>query len=219
MIVKLFRSTILVLALLVLVHSCTDQKITSSPPSATPALPLDVTNQSATALPAFNKTIGSPIDRATALRWMTNFAKVNPQTSVTEHFIQATVLKRIISNSACVGISLHYSLDGLGQLHIIPAGIDGTGKMIANIGMDLGGLTIDWPTQLQWMTNYTGNVRSHFFGALTFTRLLTSQVQIVRVTLALDDSGNPQLLLSNASASDPNNYEDASSPCPPVCPI
>ncbi|HTH56126.1 MAG TPA: hypothetical protein VL728_08760, partial [Cyclobacteriaceae bacterium] len=190
----MLRSTLSLLVLL-LVNSCTEQKITSTPAGSTPALSSPETGP-ATTSPTFHKGIGSPIDRATALRWIANFAKVNPTAPATEHFIDAGVLKRIVSNSTCVGVSLHYSRDGAGHLHIIPIGTDSNGKQIPNLGIDIGDSTIDWQTQQRWITNYTGNVRSHFFGTQTFSRLV--QAEIVRITMALDDSGNPQLLLSDA---------------------
>jgi hypothetical protein len=217
MIANLLRSTFSVVALLLLVDACTEQKITTTPKEVAPELSTQQTGQAATTLSAFNKSVGSQIDRATALQWMANFAKANSNASVTEHYIQADVFKRIISNSTCVGVSLQYSFDDSGQLHIIPIGIDGNGKKIVNLGIDIGDFTIDWQTQQRWIANYTGKVRSHFFGAHTFTRLLVAQVQIVRITLALDDEGNPQLLLSDASSAEPSSYEDKSYPCPPVC--
>ncbi|HTH56937.1 MAG TPA: hypothetical protein VL728_12895 [Cyclobacteriaceae bacterium] len=218
MIVNILRSSIPALVLLMLVNSCTEQKITSKPKGSAPTWSTHEAGQLSTTSSGFNKWIGSPIDRATAVRWMGNFVKANPRASVTEYFISSAVFKQILSNATCVGVSLHYSLDSSGQLHIIPVGIGSNGKMMANTSVTIDGKMMDWSTQQAWINNYTGKVRSHFFGALTFERLLVEQrAQAVRINLALDDSGAPQMLLSDNSVVNPDAIEDVSSPCPPVC--
>jgi len=220
MIIKLLRLALSAFVLLLIADSCTEQKIVSTPTGSAPSpLSNQETQGGATAL-VFDKSIGSPIDGATARRWMANFKDANPSVTATEHFVSASVLKKIISNSTCVGISFHYAQDVMGQLHIIPVGVASNGKMIANPGTDIGDSNVDWQTQQRWINNYKGSVRSHFFGAQSFDRVfLGLQTQIVRVTLALDDSGNPQLLLSNASDATPSEYQDRAGSCPPYCAI
>jgi hypothetical protein len=148
---------------------------------------------------------------------MDNFTKDNPK-GVKEYLISVEAIEQILSNTSCAGISLHYATDPNGALHILPIGVDSNGKMMITQNIATPSGVVEWQTAQQWINNYTGYIRSHFFGTLTFSRLLAQQPTQLRATLALNDVGAPQLLLTNASAITPAGYEDASQPCPPYCP-
>jgi len=186
-------------------------------PSPTQTSQSAVISAGASITGVFNEAVGKPIDRSTALRWIDNFIKANPK-ATREYVIDASALKEIMANALCTGISLNYATDSLGALHILPIGLDRDGKVLPMQTIATQAGKIDWQTSRQWIGNYTGYIRSHFFGTMTFKRLLVDQrSSFVRVSLALNDIGSPQLLLSNASIASPSSFEDMSTPCPPVC--
>src|SRR5258708_24639925 len=183
-----YRASFAVLVLTVIFNSCTDQRLTTQPaPGASPKV--DVTTKgsiSSTAQTSFNKSVGAPIDSQTGLRWIKNFASTKSSFIDAEYFVQGSTLQKIVANNNCVGISLYYAIDGSGKLHIIPVGIDGNGKIIVSQTASAENIGISWQTVWQWINSYSGNVRSHFFGSQTFTRLLIDQkVQTLRMSLAL----------------------------------
>ena len=201
----------------VLIDSCSDQRMSQADPSPIQSSQSAATSASASTVGAFNEYVGKPIDRSTALRWIDNFVKANPR-ATREYVIDASVLKEIMADASCTGISLNYATDGNGSLHILPIGLNRDGKILPMQTISTRSGKIDWRTSQEWISNYAGYIRSHFFGTMTFTRLLDEQRSSqVRVSLALNDAGAPQLLLSNASEISPSLYEDKSSPCPPVC--
>lgn len=198
--------------------SCGEQKLTSGPETSATDRSSPAVESTATVQATFNVSVGSPIDQQTGLRWIGTFMKANPN-ALDNYYVQASTLKGIMANTACVGISLYYSVDASGNLHIIPIGVDVNGKVIAMQTTTVDNIALSWQTLWQWINNYTGTVRSHFFGTQTFTQLLVDQKsKAVLISRALDDSGNPQLLLSNAADSNPTSYSDESRPCPPYCP-
>jgi hypothetical protein len=177
------------------------------------------TSAGASIVGVFNETVGKPIDRSTALRWIGNFTNANPK-AARAYVIDASAIKEIMANAACTGISLHYATDAQGSLHILPIGVDRNGKMLPTQTIPTQNGRIDWLTSQKWINNYTGYIRSHFFGTMTFTRLLVSQqASQIRISFATNDAGTPQLLLSDVGDLTPDGYEDASQPCPPYCPI
>ncbi|GHN00521.1 hypothetical protein WSM22_20100 [Cytophagales bacterium WSM2-2] len=203
----------IVIVFVIATDSCTEQKLTvSSSPSVSP---VNTTATSSTNVqPHFNKSVGAPISREIAMRWMANYKTKTGATA--EYFIKAGDLQKILADNNCIGISLHYATDTRGQLVIIPIGIDADGKLMkaSTVANELS-----WTTAWQWIDNYRGEMKSHFFGMQTFARLLTEQkATLVRASLAKDDKGQQQLLLSNASNADPDDYEDESRKCPPQCP-
>lgn len=105
-----------------------------------------------------------------------------------------------------------------------------TGKKMFNKGV---GAPISKEKAMDWMTNYesknarsANGVKSHFFGADVFERLL-KQKEVVGISIfyAQNDEGVPQLLLVGMNE-DGNlltnegqeGFIDASSFCPPMCP-
>jgi|GEM_PF-3225935 len=209
---------------LFVVASCTDQKFSSQPtPSPRSTAPIEE-NTLATTQSPFNKTVGSPINRETALRWMENLTNTDSKVANTEYFIQAGPIKSLLSNTECVGISLFYAIDDSEKLHIIPMGINSSGKVIDSRTVTIQSGPLTWQTTWtqtawKWINNYKGTIKAHYFGATTFNRLILEQKSTtIRVSFAANDSGAPQLLLSNASITNPVFYEDASITCPPYCP-
>ena len=215
-----YRISFAILILAIIFDSCTDQRLTTQPaPGASPKVDAATfDNISSTGQTLFNKTVGAPIDNQTGLRWIKNFTNANPSNVSAGYIIQASTLKGILSNSSCVGICLYYGVDNSGQVIIIPVGINTSGKVIAQ-SVAIQSSTVNWQTAQQLIDNYSGKIKAHFFGSNTFNRLLTDQNSpSIRILPALDDSGNPQLLMSNVSVFNPTSYEDDSIVCPPICP-
>jgi hypothetical protein len=164
----------------------------------------------------FHKGVGGPIDKTTANRWINNF-RVSGR-AVTNLSLHAESLRQILSIQGCIGISLCYATDDTGNLIVIPVGVDNKGMNMIASTIDLQTRTIDWSTATNWMSNYSGEIRSHFFGANTFKRLLDEKgVEQIRLTKASNDNGELQLLLSDMDSIDPDVYEDKSWPCPSYC--
>ncbi|HEY9047529.1 MAG TPA: hypothetical protein VIN08_16600 [Ohtaekwangia sp.] len=171
----------------------------------------------------FNTSVGAPIDFSMGERWIDNYGKENATSQSASYTIKADALNKILSSKNCVGVSFMYALDPQKRLHILPVGVDNNGKQITSKQVYTQNGTIAWKTAQCWVANYTGPVQSHFFGQNTFLRLWTNGNADVVVTFARDDNNNPQLLLTTAANSTgkvaaSSNFEDASSPCPPVCP-
>jgi len=133
-----------------------------------------------------------------------------------EYVVPVSILKSILGSTSCVGVVFYYAIDDLKELHIIPIGVDRAGKVIAWKSLTFGNTNINWQTAWQWINNYSGSPRSHFFGSqiLIATYL---QVKNVRMSLALNDAGTAQLLLSDADTATPLKYGDESGSCPPFC--
>lgn len=166
----------------------------------------------------FNKTVGAPIDGDLGRDWIKNYN--SSQNSSLEYFMSMQSLENILIKKACVGICLYYAQDDQGDLIILPVGINEKGMAMIPIYVQTEKGNITWKTAQQWMSNYQGKVKAHFFGSNTFNRLKNEPyLQVVRASAALDGKGAPQLLLSNAAQSDPSVFQDASRPCPPYCPI
>lgn len=172
---------------------------------------------------AFNETVGAPIDLATGEQWIVNYEQTENQSKT--YTIKASALNKILSIKNCVGVSLVYARDSKGKLHTLPIGVDSNGKKIASNKVYTQNGDIKWKTAQCWIANYTGTVSSHFFGQNTFKRLWANGYYDVVATFAIDDKNNPQLLLTpqipNNTAgktAGKSNFEDLSSPCPPVCP-
>ncbi|HEY9004855.1 MAG TPA: hypothetical protein VIM75_01910 [Ohtaekwangia sp.] len=171
----------------------------------------------------FNPTVGAPIDYDQGERWIDNYES-SSTTQATTYTIKSAPLATILSGGNCVGISLVYAVDFQQRLHILPIGVNSNGRWIKSKTVYTQNGDVTWQTAQCWIKNYTGSVQSHFFGQNTFSRLWTGGKADVVVSFARDDNNNPQLLLTAPSPARTNGrtagsgYEDASSPCPPVCP-
>lgn len=197
-----------------IVNSCTDQNLIST--SAKPEKKLTTAATSELlAVATFSSAIGAPIDGATGVRWMKNFISSN-KGSVSDYIIPMSILRSILGSASCVGVILYYAVDDSKVLHIIPIGVDGAGKVIGWKSITLGNTIIDWQTAWQWINNYSGTLRSHFFGS----KILVSTylpIKNLRISRAINDAGVPQLLLSDADSSTVLTYGDDSGSCPPFC--
>lgn len=154
--------------------------------------------------------VGAPIDGTTGRRWLENYRRTtgNEPGSYT---IASSTLRRLLAMPESVGISMQFGTDDAGGLHIFPSAVDNAGRILA--------VTVASADTRRFIGQYTGVVKSHFFGRNTFMRLLDEEhCEAVRATLALDDGLAPQLLLSDAGQKEPRVYEDASYPCLSSCP-
>jgi len=209
--IRSFSSVIAVVA----VGACTDQKL------STPPVPVSASNQSVvTEQNPFNESVGKSIDKTTGIRWIGNHLKSNSANRNSEYVIQASVLSNILADKSCVGISLYYAQTAAGLVHIIPLGVTGNGKLIKTEKVSIENKEVAWETGWLWINNYSGPVNAHYFGRKTFGRLLQDQMSpAIRLSLAMNDSSIPQLLMSNAMEPNPVSYEDMSFLCPPTCPV
>ena len=178
--------------------------------AAEPQTELSAARADAAVRPIFHATVGAPIDAATGTRWIENHRRAMGR-EVASYTIRAAALRRILKLPGCVGISLQYGVNDSGELQLFPIGVDGDGRGIADTAV---------PAEARrFIDQYTGTVKSHFYGRDTFTRLLDERrSETVRVTPALDDDRGPQLLLSDAAEKEPRIYEDLSNPCRSACP-
>lgn len=217
---RLFKSCASVFALgvsvYILFNSCAEQKLTSDPVPANDKNEINEVASESVAVPIFSSDVGAPIDQAKAFRWMRNFTNSN-KNAVRDYVIPSDLLKSILGSPSCVGVALCYAIDDSKVLHIIPIGVNRAGKMIAWKSIMLGNEIIDWKTALQWISNYNGSLRSHFFGSdILFSTYCKNKS--MRISRALNDAGVPQLLLSNGDVSPLKDVADASGSCPPFCP-
>ena len=213
------RATLLTLSISLFVYSCTDQSLDEADPNAEAIPSTDdsrtITSETDLNHP-FQKTVGAPIERSIGQRWVNNYINANGQTF--EYTISADAIRQILSQPGCNGISLRYGRDDRGRLHIIPVGVDDKGREMKAEQVTTSDGIIDWETSKTFASSYDGTIRSHFFGANTFERLFQNKdCQAIRMTGALDDEEQPQLLLSDVIYSNPQSYEDFSRPCPPFC--
>lgn len=172
----------------------------------------------------FNKTTGAPIAEEKARQWIQNYKAAN-EGCEKSYVIKSGALKTITEDKKCVGISLCYARDPYNVTHILPIGIDEKGKQLQAKYICTERGNISWKTAQQWIANYTGATKSHFFGQNTFSRLWVNGVTDISISFARDDNDNPQLLLRPKTEISPNGkaaaqkvIEDASAACPPACP-
>jgi hypothetical protein len=165
----------------------------------------------------FKKTVGGPVAQSITARWIDNYKKQHGLAKT--YSINAEKLTNILSRPLCNGISMHYARDEKFNLHILPIGVDASGKIMATENVATENGDIDWDTAQQWISNYSGPARSHFFGANTFERLIHQQEGVtIFAELALDDKMVPVVLLSNdKTITTGNDKQDISIICPPNC--
>jgi hypothetical protein len=219
------RFTRLITIGIIAMAACTDQEMNVKENESS-KVNTDVAN-ARTATPdynPFNKTTGAPIEENKAQQWIDNYKTANPGCE-RNYLIKSGAIKTIIQNKKSVGISLFYGVDSYRKIHILPIGIDEKGKQIQSKYISTQRGDIPWKTAQQWISNYTGTTRSHFFGLNTFSRLWENGVTDISISFARDDNNNAQLLLSSKTAAGANrkvaakkDYEDASAACPPACP-
>lgn len=169
----------------------------------------------------FSRKVGKTISHQTGETWIDNYRREVGRNSPA-YVLNAKIVKDLLQNPVCIGISLHFAEDNTGKVVILPITVDQDGKRIKTDIVVTQSGSIDWLTAQQWMDNYKGAVDAHFFGADTFSRLLTEDAVEIHLTEALDDRNKRQLLLRKGKAKgnsdDDDDYEDGSWPCPPMCP-
>ncbi len=191
--------------------SCTKQ-------AATPDLQ---TKKSMVSLPGdnpFKATVGAPISGALAQQWIENYNKAHHTDKNAFYSIDRKNLEAILSDPTCVGIGLHYAMDGDGQMHILPIGVNEHGELIKTDFVPTEKGMIDWKTAQNWIANNQGPVDWHFFGGNTFDRLFGQPCTGVWATLAVNDGGAQQLLLTRKGDGEINpsyvEYVEDHSYCP-----
>jgi hypothetical protein len=211
------KTTSLIIIILC-VYSCREQELSEEKVLSTRDIVATTNNNIANQTASFTRSVGKPVDGTIGQKWIENYKKANGR-DFEFYILKAEAFQNILSNSSCIGISLHYAKDDEGNHHIIPIGVDLSGALMKSEKNTLSSGEISWDIGQQWISNSSGIVRSHFFGANTFNRLLIDGGALsIRMTKALDDNNKTQLLLSDAGKMEIQSYEDASSPCPTVCP-
>lgn len=166
----------------------------------------------------FNKSVGAPVEGSIGRQWIKNYIN-SPSGGRLEYFLMIKDLQQILSKKGCVGICMYYARTAQNELAILPIGINENGALIKSNQINTENGYIDWATAQEWISNYKGAVKARFFGSNTFYRLMQdASSNVIRASYAIDNKGNPQLLLADAAISSPMRYEDESRPCPPYCP-
>ncbi|MFM6976376.1 MAG: hypothetical protein ACKOW2_05980 [Sphingobacteriaceae bacterium] len=178
----------------------------------------------------FKATVGAPLELKTGIKWIANYKSLNGGKNK-EHFVASKDLQAILRDPDCVGICLYFAIDDNNQELLIPIGVNSKGYLMKTSAISTLNGQISWETAQTWIANDPGLIDARFFGRNTFSRLFnTPNCQKVRAIYALDDDKKPQLLLVDAAldynkvnfstaSSSQFRFEDASFPCPPVCPL
>jgi len=168
--------------------------------------------------PVFNKNVGGPLDAETATRWKANFHTAYPEKEQT-YKIPAEVIKTILGNTTCVGISLCYAVDESGNQHLLPVGVEEfTGTFIVPQEILVEGNAIPWKTACEWINRNTSEVKSFFFGSNMYEELLSSGTEAIIISYAVKDDNTPALILNGDGISPNDVGMDFGKMCPPGCP-
>lgn len=221
--IRIFTQLIAV-ALLTII-ACTDQEMNEQQNEVNSASPNSGEKKNINPdVNPFNRATGAPIDGERAQQWISNYETAN-QGCDKNYLIKSNTLKSILGDTKCVGICFMYAVDPYKMTHILPIGIDEKRKYIPAKYINTQRGNISWKIAQQWISNYTGSTKSHFFGQNTFSRLWENGTADILITFAKDNNNSPQLLLSPHTAAKTNgktaakpNFEDASAACPPACP-
>ena len=139
--------------------------------------------------------------------------------AVKAHFFGRNTFTRLLDEGRCGAVRATLALWSLPAssapycmlMPIFPSAVDSAGRLLTDVAAPADAR--------RFIDQYSGTVKSHFFGSDTYTRLLDEgRCEAVRATLALDDALAPQLLLSDAAEKEPRVYEDESAVCPTICP-
>lgn len=78
----------------------------------------------------FNKTVGRPIDLATAKKWAANYrASLKDPNDTRAHFFGTDIIEKILNeNPDCVGIRIYYGIDDAGKKQLMLVGTDSKGE-------------------------------------------------------------------------------------------
>lgn len=214
---QILKPALAITAFFLLIYSCAEHGLVSDQPVSDDGANT-VATEDAPGAPsgAFSKSVGARIDKEKGERWIANHTRLNGSSN--QLFISSEAIKEILAQPGCAGVSLYYAVDAENTLHIIPIGKTDAGVSLVPDVMITSDTTVTWNAAAKMISAYSGEVRSHFFGANTFDRLFQNEnCSAIRITLAVNDEGKPQLLLSDAGDVSPDGYEDVSNPCPPYC--
>ena len=191
----------------------------------------DSAEQSPLAL-GLTKTIGGKISLDDAERWAARYKSMNTNARTeTTAGVSATTFRVFIDNlGEYEGLHFKHALDDEGKHHILI--VAQTANADQSVAIDTyADEYIDQAVAEAWAANYVNanpsSIRSHFFGSLVFTSILSHRefVKLV-VTPGIDDAGKPQLLLyawndtgesSGRKKSQAVDVYDLSTTCPPHC--
>ena len=172
----------------------------------------------------FNKDVGAPIDSSTANQWKRNLQQQQSTSRIIypiAYYLSSDVLRNFVASGA-VGVCFYYGKDSLGSIHIVPVGINQEGSVMPTATVATTNGVVSWERAREWRSAYQASnplgTWAHFWGATAIGRLLNKGGKTVRINLGLDDAGKQQMFFSNGEVSDPGEYEDMTSPCPPYCP-
>ncbi len=191
---SLFKAALLLSAgalVFFVLYSCTKQ-------TTTPELKTTNLSKTAVSLPGdnpFNATVGAPINGELALRWVENYNKAHGTDKNTFYTMNSKDIKAILSDASAVGISFYYATDGT-KMYVLPIGINKNGEWITTTDIPTENGRIDLETAKLWIANDKGPIDGNFFGRETFDRLFSQPCDFVCGTLALNDEGKQQLLLT-----------------------
>jgi hypothetical protein len=211
-ILKVVPYVVVVTAVCATIYACTQQELSPGSKQA------DVVSAPGAMTSPYAKTVGAPIAGSLGRQWVANYAKATG--GAVSYTIEARELQAILDRGVA-GISLCYGVDAKGALHVLPLGVDSTGKFVRTEAVPVKGGTIGWNTSREWIGRHTGAVHSHYFGADTYAWLLKGlKGTAVKTTVAMNEKGVLQLLMSDAAVEQPETFADASYLCPPIgdCP-
>jgi hypothetical protein len=172
----------------------------------------------------FHRAVGGKISSQMGKKWIENYVRVNGNAFT--YTLASSDVEQILKDPSVDGIVMYYAADDNGQRHILPFGVTNGKRMKSQFVATMNG-PISWEEANHMISNHRGEVRSHFFGANTFLRLIKDkQLETIVITGGLDEKDDNQLLLSGPkvlnvetglTADDEWGYEDKSNLCPDLC--
>jgi hypothetical protein len=179
----------------------------------------------------FSKSVGEQISLAVAERWigLYNQSSAGAKTEDISYSITPDHLKAIANYATEAGIAFHHAIDDVGVHHILIIPVkESTLLTEAPVLIDANAdEVLESNTAKTWISNYANAHPEqgwyHFFGYDIFDEIMKSSFSRIDIEPAINDKGEPQLLLvvwsqaaanGKTAASSPTVY-DASNLCPP----
>lgn len=75
----------------------------------------------------FDGTESGPIPLAIAKEWTANYRKTIKPGGTLAHYFGGNVIRKVLSETGCVGIRIYYALDDKGQKQLLIVGTDTNG--------------------------------------------------------------------------------------------
>ncbi len=72
--------------------------------------------------------VGGPIALEKVRLWTNNYRRMNDKDITTSHFFGRGVIEKILRQTGCAGIRMHYAIDDRGHKQLILSGVDRFGK-------------------------------------------------------------------------------------------